>query len=138
MKKLLLILLLPLSVYSQSKQSTIDSCVNIMHKLVNEHRVSNGESILTLSDSLTELAQSRAEYMYKTGEYNHIDHDGSYRENIGAGANLTRYFTLYDGVYDTFKGLCHSPGHNKQMLRDWHIEAGYGFYKGYSVQIFKF
>jgi hypothetical protein len=48
MKKLLLILLLPLSVYSQSKQSTIDSCVNIMHKLVNEHRVANGESILEL------------------------------------------------------------------------------------------
>jgi uncharacterized protein YkwD len=136
MKKLLLILLLPLSVYSQSKQSTIDSCVNIMHKLVNSHRVANGESILTLSDSLTELAQSRAEYMYKTGEFNHID--SVWNENIGSGADLTRYFTLYDGVYAEFKGFCYSPGHNKQMLFDWHKEAGYGFYKGYSVQIFGF
>ena len=138
MKKLLLILLLPLSVYSQSKQSTIDSCVNIMHKLVNEHRVANGESILTLSDSLTELAQSRAEYMYKTGEYNHVDLGVTICENGGAGADLARYFTLYDGVEACFNSWKTSPGHNKQMLMDWHIKAGYGFYKGYSVQIFKF
>lgn len=138
MKKLLLILLLPLSVYSQSKQLTIDSCVNIMHKLVNEHRVANGESILSLSDSLIELAQSRAEYMYKTGEYNHIDHDGSYRENIAKGRDVNMSFTLYKGVWNSFYAWKNSPGHNKQMLRDWHIEAGYGFYKGYSVQIFSF
>ena len=28
---------------------------------------------MTLSDSLNKLAQSREEYMYKTGEYNHVD-----------------------------------------------------------------
>ena len=136
MKKLLLILLLPLSVYSQSKQSTIDSCVNIMHKLVNDHRVANGESILSLCDSLIELAQSRAEYMYKTGEYNHVD--GVYRENIAAGMNINQYFELSDGVYSKFNGWKTSPGHNRQMLKDWHIKAGYGFYKGYAVQIFSF
>ena len=107
-----------------------------MYKLVNDHRVANGESILTLSDSLTELAQSRAEYMYKTGEYNHVK--GVNFENIGAGANLNRYFTLYDGVEACFNAWKTSPGHNKQMLMDWHIKAGYGFYKGYSVQIFSF
>ena len=138
MNKLLFILLFPISVFSQSKQSTIDSCVVIMHKLVNDHRVANGQSVLTLSDSLIELAQSRAEYMYRTGEYYHIDLGGSIRENGGAGADLNRYFTLYDAVEACFNAWKTSPGHNKQMLRDWHIEAGYGFYKGYSVQIFKF
>ena len=136
MKKLLLILLLPLSVYSQSKQSTIDSCITIMHKMVNDHRVSNGESILTLSDSLIKLAQSRAEYMYKTGEYNHVD--GVYRENIGHARDINMSLTLYKGIYNIFNGLTHSPGHNKQMLRDWHTKVGYGFYKGYIVQIFSF
>ena len=136
MKKLLLILLLPLSVYSQSKQSTIDSCVNIMHKLVNDHRVYNGESVLALCDSLIELAQSRAEYMYKTGEYNHVD--GVYSENIAAGGDVDLYFKLHDGVYSKFNGWETSPGHNRQMLDDWHIKAGYGFYKGYAVQIFSF
>jgi uncharacterized protein YkwD len=135
MKKLLLILLLPLSVYSQSKQSTIDSCVNIMYKLVNDHRVANGESILTLSDSLTELAQSRAEYMYKTGEYNHID--SVHNENIAKGGDVDLYFKLSKGVYSNFNcWKTSSIGHNENMLNDWHTKAGYGFYKGYAVQLF--
>ena len=137
MKKLLLILLLPLSVYSQSKQSTIDSCVNIMHKMVNDHRVANGESILSLSDSLIELAQSRAEYMYETGEYNHVDSVNF--ENIAAGRDVYMSFTLYKGVWNKFNCWKTSPkGHNENMLDDWHIKAGYGFYKGYTVQIFSF
>ena len=135
MKKLLLILLLPLSVYSQSKQSTIDSSVNIMHKLVNDHRVANGESILSLCHSLIELAQSRAEYMYKTGKYNHVD--GVYRENIAAGGDVDLYFELSDGVYSKFNcWKTSSIGHNENMLNDWHTKAGYGFYKGYAVQLF--
>ena len=47
------------------------------------------------------------------------------------------YFELSDGVYSKFNGWKTSPGHNKQMLDDWHIKAGYGFYKGYAVQMFK-
>ncbi len=38
MKKLLLILLLPLSVYSQSTQEQIDSLRFYMHKELNEYR----------------------------------------------------------------------------------------------------
>lgn len=136
MKKLLLILLLPLSVYSQSKPSTIDSCITIMHKMVNDHRVANGESVLTLSDSLTELAQSRAEYMYKTGEYNHVD--GVYNENICHGRDVYMSFTLYKGVWNKFNCWKTSHGHNKNMLFELNEEAGYGFYKGYAVQLYKF
>ena len=136
MKKLFLILLLPLSVYSQSNQSTIDSCITIMHKMVNDHRVANGESVLTLSDSLTELAQSRAEYMYRTGEYNHVD--GVYRENICHGMDVNQYFKLSKGVWSNFNAWKTSHGHNKQMLFELHKEAGYGFYKGYAVQLYKF
>ena len=31
-----------------------------------------------------------------------------------------------------------SRGHNENMLDDWHTKAGYGFYKGYGVQLFSF
>ena len=136
MKKLLLILLLPLSVYSQSRKSTIDSCVVMMHKLVNEHRIKNGKSSLILSDSLTKLAQARAEYMYKTGEYNHVK--GVFNENAGSGMDFDRYFELSYAVSQEVYGYSKSPGHNKNMLFQLHTAAGYGFYKGYSVQLFEF
>jgi uncharacterized protein YkwD len=136
MKKLLLILLLPLSVYSQSRKSTIDSCVVMMHKLVNEHRIKNGKSSLILSDSLTKLAQARAEYMYKTGEYNHVK--GVFNENISSGRDYKYSFTLSHAVSQEVYGYSKSPGHNKNMLFQLHTAAGYGFYKGYSVQLFEF
>jgi uncharacterized protein YkwD len=139
MKKLLLILLLPLSVYSQSNQSTIDSCITIAHKLVNEHRVKNGVSPLILSDTLTKLAQARAEYMYKTGEYNHDGMPtGCSLPKMLAMEEISIYilelpFIVAQDVYVYTK----SPGHNKTMLRSWYTMCGYGFYKGYTVQLFK-
>ncbi len=140
MKKLfLVILLIPLIGYSQSRKSTIDSCVTITHKLVNEHRIKNGKSSLILSDSLTKLAQARAEYMYKTGEYNHDGMPkGCSGENISDGRDFDLYFELPFIVAQIVVGFSKSPGHNENMLYNWHTEAGYGFYKGYTVQLFNF
>ena len=139
MKKLfLIVLLIPILGYSQSRKSTIDSCVTIAHKLVNEHRVKNGVSPLILSDTLTKLAQARAEYMYKTGEYNHDGMPiGCIGENISHGCDFDEYFELPFIVAQDVYGYSKSPGHNKNMLYNWHTMGGYGFYKGYTVQLFK-
>jgi len=107
-----------------------------MHKLVNEHRIKNGKSSLILSDSLTKLAQARAEYMYKTGEYNHVD--GVYNENASDGRDFKYSFTLSHAVSQTVYVFSKSPRHNKNMLFDLHTAAGYGFYKGYVIQLFDF
>ena len=110
-----------------------------MHKLVNEHRIKNAKSSLILSDSLTKLAQERAEYMYKTGEYNHDGMPkGCSGENIGDGRDFKYSFTLSHAVQIEFISYSNSPGHNENMLYNWHTEAGYGFYKGYTVQLFNF
>ena len=140
MKKLfLVILLIPILGYSQSRKSTIDSCVTITHKLVNEHRIKNGKSSLILSDSLTKLAQARAEYMYKTGEYNHDGMPkGCSGENISDGSDFDLYFELPFIVAQIVDVYSNSPRHNKNMLFDLHTAAGYGFYKGYTVQLFNF
>jgi uncharacterized protein YkwD len=140
MKKLfLIVLLIPILGYSQSRKSTIDSCVTIAHKLVNEHRVKNGVSPLILSDTLTKLAQARAEYMYKTGEYNHDGMPTSCSaENISDGRDFKYSFTLSHAVAQDVYVYSKSPGHNKNMLRSWYTMCGYGFYKGYTVQLFDY
>tara|TARA_Y100000389_G_scaffold128233_1_gene125633 strand:- start:2216 stop:2635 length:420 start_codon:yes stop_codon:yes gene_type:complete len=139
MKKLfLVILLIPILGYSQSRKSTIDSCVTITHKLVNEHRVKHRSEPLILSDTLTKLAQARAEYMYKTGEYNHDGMPkGCSGENIGDGRDFDLYFELPFIVAQTVDGYSNSAGHNENMLFYAWTESGYGFYKGYTVQLFK-
>ena len=65
MNKLLLILLLPLSVYSQidfskTPQTSVDSLRYYIHQELNEYRLQNNVNELELSDSLNELAQSWA------------------------------------------------------------------------------
>ena len=74
MKKLLLILLLPLSVYSQidfskTPQDNVDSLRYYMHQELNEYRVQNNVKELELSDSLNKLAQSWAKTMFETGDF---------------------------------------------------------------------
>jgi uncharacterized protein YkwD len=137
MKKLLIILLLPISLYSQTRQSTIDSCRAIMFKLVNDHRIANGIHPLVHNDKAQKMAQDWAEHMYKVGKQYHSNYKVA--ENIGGGgpaSDLDLFFVLYDGVYRKFNGFLKSPGHNENMLWKSYKSVGYGFYKGYCVQIF--
>ena len=138
MKKLLLILLLPLSVYSQidfskTPQTSVDSLRYYMHQELNEYRLQNNVNELELSDSLNELAQSWAKTMFETGEFKHSNLP--YAENIQYGNQ--HIFTLKEFSYSTLQSWKDSPGHNANLKRSYFIKVGYGFYEGYKVQIFE-
>jgi len=134
MKKLFLILLLPLSVYSQTQKSTVDSMRVIFFELLNQHRIDNNVNPFIISDSLNTLAQSRAKYMHDTGEYNHIS--SVPYENIKAGRDISMYFDFEDRCFRIFNGWKKSPGHNKNYLYHKFTHVGFGSYKGYSVVLF--
>ena len=135
MKKLLLILLLPLSVYSQSTQEQIDSLRYYMHMELNEYRAEHRSQKLEISDKLNDFAQNWAETMYKTGEFKHSERPFNSAENILSGNNYIStckkfsYWTLYHWK--------NSPRHNQNLIWYAYTKVGYGFYKGYAVQIFE-
>ena len=138
MNKLLLILLLPLSVYSQidfskTPQTSVDSLRYYMHQELNEYRLQNNVKELELSDSLNELAQSWAKTMFETGEFKHSNLP--YAENIQYGNR--HIFTLKKFSYSTLQSWKDSPGHDANLKRSYFIKVGYGFYEGYKVQIFE-
>ena len=138
MNKLLLILLLPLSVYSQidfskTPQTSVDSLRYYIHQELNEYRLQNNVNELELSDSLNELAQSWAKTMYDTGEFKHSNLP--FAENIQYGGR--HIFTLKKFSYWTLQSWKDSPGHDANLKRSYFIKVGYGFYEGYKVQIFE-
>jgi|19_taG_2_1085344.scaffolds.fasta_scaffold00730_12 uncharacterized protein YkwD len=140
MKKLLIILLLPLSVFSQSRKSQIDSAVVIMHQLVNEYRIENRLDTLELSDDLTKKAQAHAEWMY----YNKYEHSLTAKqeglaENCLEAAPYDFYFKMSTRhwVNADLNLWKNSPGHNSNLLEIRISKFGFGTYKGYSVQLFK-
>lgn len=133
MKKLLLILLLPLSVYSQSTQEQIDSLRYYMHKELNEYRAEYKLKSFEISDSLNKLAQSWAETMYETGEYKHSIYGD--RENIFLGPEYVE--TWKEFSYWRLYHWKNSPDHNENLTNNDCTHIGYGFYKGYAVQIFE-
>ena len=119
MKKLFLILLLPLSVYSQSTQEQIDSLRYYMHKELNEYRLQNNVDKLQIDAKANAYAQAWAKTMYRTGNFNHSDIERSdfNGENILWGndysptqliSKLKAHWTLYHWK--------ESPGHNKNLL----------------------
>ena len=138
MNKLLLILLLPLSVYSQidfskTPQTSVDSLRYYIHQELNEYRLQNNVKELELSDSLNELAQSWAKTMFETGEFKHSNLP--YAENISYGNR--HIFTLKRFASSKLQSWKDSPGHNANLKRSYFIKAGYGFYDSYAVQIFE-
>ena len=138
MNKLLLILLLPLSVYSQidfskTPQTSVDSLRYYMHQELNEYRLQNNVNELELSDSLNELAQSWAKTMYDTGDFKHSNLP--FAENIQYGSR--HIFTLKKKAHWTLQSWKDSPGHDANLKRSYFIKVGYGFYEGYAVQIFE-
>ena len=139
MNKLLLILLLPLSVYSQidfskTPQTSVDSLRYYMHQELNEYRLQNNVNELELSDSLNKLAQSWAKTMFETGEFKHSNLYPS-GENISYGNR--HIFTLKEFADSKLQSWKDSPGHNSNLKCNYFIKAGYGFYDSYAVQIFE-
>lgn len=132
MKKLFLILLLPLSLYSQSTQEQIDSLRYYMHLELNEYRAEHNSQNLEISDTLNELAQAWAKTMYETGEFKHSKL--GYGENIFSGPEYVE--TWKEFSHWTLYHWRNSPGHNKNLIDYEYNQVGYGFYKGYAVQIF--
>jgi len=138
MNKLLLILLLPLSVYSQidfskTPQDNVDSLRYYIHQELNEYRLQNNVNELELSDSLNELAQSWAKTMFETGDFKHSNLP--YAENIQYGSR--HIFTLKKFSYWTLQSWKDSPGHDSNLKCNYFLKVGYGFYEGYAVQIFE-
>ena len=105
MKKLLVILLLPLSLYSQTRQSTIDSCRAIMFKLVNDHRIEHGVHPLVHNDSAQKLAQIWAEHLYKENELYHSNFPGGENCSGTRASDVDLFFNLFDDVFAPFRSL---------------------------------
>ena len=137
MKKLFLILLLPLSVYSQSTQEQIDSLRYYMHKELNEYRLQNNVDKLQIDANANAYAQAWAKTMYRTGNFNHGDIERSdfNGENILSADDYIR--TCKESSHWTLWHWKESPGHNKNLLDSDFKKVGYGFYKGYAVQVFQ-
>lgn len=139
MKKLLIILLLPISIFSQSRKSQIDSAVVIMHQLVNEYRIENRLDTLELSEDLNKKAQSHAEWMYHNKKLEHSLSSQQERmaENCLQGGYFFSWLTLEESVRKTLAVWKESPGHNANLLELRISKFGFGTYMGYSVQMFK-
>ena len=84
--------------------------------------------------------QSWAEYMYNNNDYRHSNY--GYPENIQKGPDYI--ITLKQTSDDMLTAWKRSPVHNKAMLHKGGVgylpytAIGYGFFKGYAVQMFKF
>ena len=134
MNKLLFILLFPVSVFSQTEKSTVDSMRVIFFELLNQHRIDNNVNPLIISDSLNTLAQARAKYMYDTGDYSH--NKAKSPENIAHGMDISRYFDFEARCFRIFNIWKKSSGHNRNYLNPRFTHVGFGSYKGYSVVVF--
>ena len=81
--------------------------------------------------------------MFKTGEYKHSDPSKGERpfgtaENIlnGNDYSPTRLISKKKAHWKLYHWK-NSPGHNKNLIWYSYTKVGYGFYKGYAVQIFE-
>ena len=140
MKKLLVILLLPFSLYSQSTQEQIDSLRYYMHIELNEYRAEHRSQKLEISDTLNNFAQNWAKTIYETGEFKHSDPSKGERP-FGTGENCLKrsnyISTCKKFSYWTLYHWKNSPRHNQNLIWYAYTKVGYGFYKGYAVQIFE-
>ena len=129
MKKLVILLLLPITIFSQTTKSEINLVVNTHFNLFNEYRITQNTPKLQLNNKLCELAQQWAEHMYNNNKLVHSKYP--YPENI--------YWQSYpDSIaFRSLDSWILSPGHNKNMLAPLYESIGIGFYNGYGVQIFE-
>ena len=118
-----------------------------MLKQVNAQRAKNGQSALTLNQTLCASARVRAAEIAKDGCFSHTRPDGSgcftaisgvsYRT---AGENIAMGTCGYYGVDEIMDGWMNSEGHRANILNGDFSEVGFGCVvvngNGYWVQIF--
>lgn len=118
-----------------------------MLKQVNAQRAKNGQSALTLNQTLCASARVRASEIAKDGCFSHTRPDGSgcftaisgvsYRT---AGENIAMGTWGYYGVDKIMDGWMNSPGHRANILNGDFSEVGFGCVvvngNGYWVQMF--
>ena len=118
-----------------------------MLKQVNAQRAKNGQSALTLNQSLCASARVRAAEIAKDGCFSHTRPDGSgcftaisgvsYRT---AGENIAMGTWGYYGVDEIMDGWMNSEGHRANILNGDFSEVGFGCVvvngNGYWVQMF--
>lgn len=118
-----------------------------MLKQVNAQRAKNGQSALTLNQTLCASARVRASEIAKDGCFSHTRPDGSgcftaisgvsYRT---AGENIAMGTWGYYGVDEIMDGWMNSEGHRANILNGDFSEVGFGCVvvngNGYWVQIF--
>lgn len=118
-----------------------------MLKQVNAQRAKNGQSALTLNQSLCASARVRASEIAKDGCFSHTRPDGrgcftaisgvSYRT---AGENIAMGTWGYYGVDEIMDGWMNSEGHRANILNGDFSEVGFGCVvvngNGYWVQMF--
>ncbi len=135
MKKLLIILLFPISIFSQyipGEDTIIVDPIKYMHELLNEYRVENGLDTLALDTNRIRLAQEWAEYLDTTNQFYHSDNGA---ENCAYGARFTSDMRQIKAILQNWK---QSPGHNKNLLYPSHNIVGYGYHGNIKVMLFGF
>ena len=118
-----------------------------MLKQVNAQRAKNGQSALTLNQSLCASARVRASEIAKDGCFSHTrpDDSGCFTAISGvsyrtAGENIAMGTWGYYGVDEIMDGWMNSEGHRANILNGDFSEVGFGCVvvngNGYWVQIF--
>ena len=118
-----------------------------MLKQVNAQRAKNGQSALTLNQSLCASARVRASEIAKDGCFSHTrpDDSGCFTAISGvsyrtAGENIAMGTWGYFGVDKIMDGWMNSEGHRANMLNGDFSEVGFGCVvvngNGYWVQMF--
>ena len=135
MKKLLIILLFPISIFSQyipGEDTIIVDPIKYMHELLNEYRVENGLDTVALDTNRIRLAQEWAEYLDTTNQFYH---SGNGAENCSYGAPFTSSMQQIKAKLRSWK---QSPSHNENMLESYHNTVGYGYHGNIAVMLFGF
>lgn len=118
-----------------------------MLKQVNAQRAKNGQSALTLNQTLCASARVRAAEIAKDGCFSHIrpDDSGCFTAISGvsyrtAGENIAMGTWGYYGVDEIMDGWMNSEGHRANILNGDFSEVGFGCVvvngNGYWVQMF--
>jgi uncharacterized protein YkwD len=99
---------------------------------VNAERAANGVPALRMCQTLNDSAQGWANYLASTGRYAHnvgtstgglrIAMSG-YNRDPGWGENLANDF---NSVGEVMAGWKTSPGHYRNLIDRWHVDAGFG------------
>ena len=141
--------------YRPEHSPDLDKVRQFIFEQTNDFRESHDLAAVTRDSNLDQVAQTFAEFMARTDKYGHTANGEQPSERVKSGgykfcqvAENIAYFFKTIG-YQTDKlaeeavtGWINSPGHRKNMLREYVTEAGFGAAQSeatnvyYAVQVF--